>query len=484
MDRLRKIGKIKMLSAFEVKDSRLGIGFEKLDRALFDPEKAYDKVAALGVKWVRVQSGWARTEKTPGVYDFSWLDDIVDNLIRRSLTPWITICWGNAACCPWAAEWFGGVGCPPHAERELELWLNYVRALTAHFAGRVTYYEIWNEPDSNYSWRYDPAMGAQTGANAEEYASFAAATADAVHAGNPDAKAIAFVTEYPESGFIHAVLHKGLAAHLDAASFHIYTYDEEKQLEHIRTFRELLDTHGGEKLSLIQGESGCQTRSDGAGAMKGFAWTPERQVKFLLRSQLIDLSFDLLFSSYFSTMDMVEALHGKTTDKASYLDYGYFGVLAADFDEDGVATGEYTPKPSYYALGHLCSVFSGDARPGRLIHRRAVLPCRRLNGTDCTDRSVRTFTFRRGNGSAAMAYWNDVPLLTSSYDGTVSFKIYDAPEGAVRLLDLAAGTAYALPPEMTECDGHGELLLKNIPLSDTPLLLTFGEFAPSLTEEI
>ncbi|MCI5676877.1 MAG: beta-glucosidase, partial [Clostridia bacterium] len=62
MDRLRKIGKIKMLSAFEVKDSRLGIGFEKLDRALFDPEKAYDKVAALGVKWVRVQSGWARTE--------------------------------------------------------------------------------------------------------------------------------------------------------------------------------------------------------------------------------------------------------------------------------------------------------------------------------------------------------------------------------------------------------------------------------------
>ena len=43
MDRLRKIGKIKMLSAFEVKDSRLGIGFEKLDRALFDPEKAYDR---------------------------------------------------------------------------------------------------------------------------------------------------------------------------------------------------------------------------------------------------------------------------------------------------------------------------------------------------------------------------------------------------------------------------------------------------------
>ena len=66
MDRLRKIGKIKMLSAFEVKDSRLGIGFEKLDRALFDPEKAYDKLSKIGVKLVRIQSGWQRTERQEG----------------------------------------------------------------------------------------------------------------------------------------------------------------------------------------------------------------------------------------------------------------------------------------------------------------------------------------------------------------------------------------------------------------------------------
>lgn len=32
----------------QIKSSRLGLGFEKLDRKAFDPEKAYDKVADLG----------------------------------------------------------------------------------------------------------------------------------------------------------------------------------------------------------------------------------------------------------------------------------------------------------------------------------------------------------------------------------------------------------------------------------------------------
>ena len=62
---------------------------------MFDPEKAYDKVAAIGVKWVRIQSGWARTEKEKGVYDFRWLDSIVDNLLARGLKPRMCLCCGD-----------------------------------------------------------------------------------------------------------------------------------------------------------------------------------------------------------------------------------------------------------------------------------------------------------------------------------------------------------------------------------------------------
>ena len=65
----------------------MGLGMEKLDRDAFDPEKVYDKVAALGVKWIRIQSGWQKTEKEEGVYDFAWLDSQVDNLLSRGLPP-------------------------------------------------------------------------------------------------------------------------------------------------------------------------------------------------------------------------------------------------------------------------------------------------------------------------------------------------------------------------------------------------------------
>ncbi len=45
MERLKKTGELRPLHSSEVSESRLGLGFEKLDRDAFDPEKAYDRVA-------------------------------------------------------------------------------------------------------------------------------------------------------------------------------------------------------------------------------------------------------------------------------------------------------------------------------------------------------------------------------------------------------------------------------------------------------
>ena len=132
MDNYRKIGMVPPVSAREAGDTTSGLGFEKLDRAVFDPEKAYDKVAELGVRHIRIQSGWARTEKVEGVYEFGWLDDIVDNLVRRGLEPWICLCYGNGLYDEAAREVFGAVGCPPiRTEQQRRAWHNYVAALTA-----------------------------------------------------------------------------------------------------------------------------------------------------------------------------------------------------------------------------------------------------------------------------------------------------------------------------------------------------------------
>ena len=139
MDRLTKIGEVRARSAREVDTSRLGIGFEKLDRAVFDPEKAYAPLAAIGVKYVRIQSGWQRTEKQKGVYDFSWLDAIVDRLIADGMIPWMNIVYGNELYDEQAAQAYGAVGCPPlFSEEAFDAWIAYVRALVTTFAGACT----------------------------------------------------------------------------------------------------------------------------------------------------------------------------------------------------------------------------------------------------------------------------------------------------------------------------------------------------------
>lgn len=473
MERLLKIGKVPVKSSAEVAESRLGIGFEKLDRALFDPSKAYDKIAAIGVKWIRLQSGWMRTEQEPGVYSFAWLDEIVDNLRARGMRPWITLCYGNPLYTDRAKTSFGAVGCPPiQTETAREGWANYVRATAKHFAGRVEWYEVWNEPDGSFSWKHDLAEGeTEPGPNAAEYTAFTADTARAVREGDPSAKVIGMSLSN-KMDFFYACLRHGIADHVDALSYHSYRSDETSHTNAGALCRTMMDDFAP-SLPLIQGESGAQSSSRGAGAMHGFAWTPARQTKWLLRNLIPDLAADVMFTSYFSSLDMVEALRGTVGDKQSYLDYGYFGVLGADFDEDGIASGEYTPKPSYYALQTLASLFAGDPKPENLPVLRRMEPSRRVNGNDLTGPSLKTYGFRLDDGTRVLTYWNSVPLLTTTYEGTISFEVFGLPTEHLTLTDLATGDVYALPATMLEKRAEGDVVLVNLPVTDSPLMLSF-----------
>ena len=57
----KKIGKICPKNSSQIKNSRFGIGLEKLDRDLYDPKDVYKPLAETGVKYVRIQSGWQKT---------------------------------------------------------------------------------------------------------------------------------------------------------------------------------------------------------------------------------------------------------------------------------------------------------------------------------------------------------------------------------------------------------------------------------------
>lgn len=190
---------------------------------------------------------------------------------------------------------------------------------------------------------------------------------------------------------------------------------------------------------------------------------------------MVDLLCGVQFTSYFSCMDMIEALNGTVGDRASYLDYGYFGVLGAAFDENGVAIGEYTEKPSYYALQAIASVFAGDFELAQLPVLRRPQSSHRIFGEDFNGPTIQSGGFRRPNGAAAFAYWNASDLMTTEFESTVTLQIAGL-SGDVRLISLLDGAIYRIPPELMETKGPNQLLLRNIPITDYPLLLTFGEF--------
>lgn len=190
----------------------------------------------------------------------------------------------------------------------------------------MNYFEVWNEPDGIWCWKHGP--------NAVELGEFTVATAKAVKEVRPDAKIIGGVVLSRALDFLNTALKTGMADLIDYVSFHEYTADERLVFEKVASFRALIKLYNP-NIGIIQGESGSQSRGDGNGALRRGAWTEEIQAKQLARHTVTDLITDVHFLSYFSCMDMIEALNGDVNDKASYLDYGYFGILRTEFDEDG-----------------------------------------------------------------------------------------------------------------------------------------------------
>lgn len=471
---LKRIGRLTARDASYFDSSRLGIGFEKLDRAVFDPERAYDKLGKLGIKWVRLQSGWARTEKTPGTYDFAWLDSIVDNLIARKMTPWLCLCYGNPLYDDFAKTIFGAVGCPPiYTDEQKAAWRAYVGATARHFQGRIRHFEVWNEPDGRWCWK--------KGVSATELGNFVIETSKALREANPDVYVIGGSICMSPVGYLNQAFETGMGSYIDGLTFHEYTYTEQNVSQKVRAIKGLCGLRGISP-DIIQGESGAQSKPEGHGALADGAWTERKQAKLLLRHMTADLLSGVLFTSFFTCVDMIEALNGTVGDKASYLDYGYFGVLGADFDENGVATGEYTPKLSYCALQNLASLLGGRLENVELpvMFRRESVA--RLGGElTAAAHELIWGGFRLDGGSFALAYWRPAELMTSEWEGAATIEC--AIPGEIRLVDPMDGAVYELPESAIERDAYGASVLRQLPARDYPMFLVFGELPGGFERE-
>jgi hypothetical protein len=440
------LGKVAPRSSSSIAASPLSVGFEALDRKMFDPARTYEHVGRLGVKWARVHTGWCRTEQKRGVYDFAWLDEVVDSLRRLGVQPWFCVGFGNRLYTP-EAPFESAVGwIPTGTPAGREAWLNYVGRLAEHYRGRGRHFEIWNEPNGKSFWRPgtpDP----------KQYADFVGLTGPVIRRRASDAVIIGGAVAGMDTKFFRASMESGLGQHLDKVSFHSYRPIPEKRFpEDVTEWRKIIDKHRP-GLALWHGEVGAASQPGGAGGRANYPWTETRQAKWMLRRFVSDLRMKIELVSYFHTVDLVnyggsEGPTGKTN---------YKGLLRG---------ADYSPKPAYFAYQCLCALFDAQTV-------RTELPCSAepvAGGSPGVPEEIVSAGFVRC-GHALYTYWHPPGMEWERADEQVSLTIPDRAGARLTvpvLIDPLSATVYGLD----QARRQGDQWKLVAPLADHPLILT------------
>ena len=82
---LECIGSVKTMPSGEVAAERWSVGYECVDRGYAKYSESGSYISQLGVSRARVQSGWARTEKKKGKYDYVVINDVFEDCVAEIL---------------------------------------------------------------------------------------------------------------------------------------------------------------------------------------------------------------------------------------------------------------------------------------------------------------------------------------------------------------------------------------------------------------
>ncbi len=431
----------------EIAASPLSIGFETLDREMFDPERTYPYLAALGVKWARCQTGWARTEKTKGQFDFAWLDRVVDSLLAGGIQPWFNLGYGNTLYTPGAAHASAVGWAPLNSAEARQAWVRYVETIGRRYASKVKHWEIWNEPNIANFWQPEKPSPAA-------YVELVRMTAPVLRKAVPGCTLIGGAyAGMAAFEYFEGCYEAGLLELVDKISYHPYRQIPEDNYEaDLNAFRGLIERYK-KGVGVWQGENGAPSTNTSAGALRQFEWDETRQAKWLLRRILTDLALGVELTSYFHTVDMVN--------------YVWSSGQSGATNSKGVLRGiEYTPKPSYYAYRNLCALFDAES-----VRATDLLLRVENAGAEIDPRAMRTAAWVR-KGAPIFAWWYPGNLQRGL--ATTSARLVLWSPKAVQLtdpvlVDLLHGEVTA-PPKVAR--SGRQFTLDGVPVKDYPLLIT------------
>ena len=456
---MERIGTIRPRSVSEIRDSNWMLGCETIERGYADFWQYADYIAPLGIKTIRIQTGWARCEPEPGKFDFAWLDKIVDFAISKGLNVLLETSYGNPVY-PGAGGWDLGAGFPTSAEG-LAAWDRWVETLATHYKGRVRDWAMWNEPDIR-----NPALpGHEVAKTPQDIAVFNVRTAKIIRKVIPDARLAGLSLATVRDDFFEGCL-KAMGDDVklfDWFIYHGYSIAPESAYPPVERLKAVLKKyHPAAKMR--QGENGCPSELATRFALSGIPWSEYSQAKWDMRRMLGDLGHDVE-SSVFTICDFNHV--GREINRK--------GLLRANSGKKVIAV-----KRAYYAVQNVVSVFDSDLK-------RVADPA--ITNVDI---SVVYYEYRNRSGLPVYAFWScgyPERVTNSANPKERVFKtVYERPgdsfetrptvfttKGAAMKepvwVDLLTGRVYAYPKDrLREVDG--ETFYFDVPVYDSPCLLT------------
>lgn len=425
------IGTLVPRSAAEIQQSNWTLGCETLcrDFANYEEYKAY--LVPLGIKKIRLQGGWAKSEKQKGVYQFAWLDRIVDDARGRGLAILLETDYGNPIYPGGGgADLAGGF---PVSEEALAAWDRWVEAMAVHYKARVQEWAMWNEPDINKA--HTP----------RDIARFNVRTARIIKRVIPDARiaglSLANNTPTLLEACLKEIQREGGMDLFTWFIYHGYAPNPDSSYVNVVQQQAVLARYST-VARMRQGENGCPSEMAHRFALSNIPWTEDSQAKWDLRRMLGDLGHDVE-SSIFTICDFNHT--GREMNRK--------GLIRANEKKEVIGI-----KKAYYAVQNLVSIFDSTWQ------RQSI------TGVCFSATNIARYGYHKGDMRLCV-FWESAARPAESFTTRAVTLTSDHAWQTPVWVDLFSGRVYAIPKEQIKHE-QGKTTIMDVPVYDSPTVIT------------
>lgn len=453
----KQIGQVKPRSTREIKSSNWILGCETLDRDMTDYHQYKDYLSPLGIKRIRLQAGWAKTENQKGVYNWEWLDKIIDDAVSRGIEPWLETSYGNPI-------YPGGGGTNlsagiPTSKEALAAWDKWVEAMVKRYKGKVKEWEVWNEPN----------FGDNTINSPEAVAALNIRTAEIIKRIQPPAKISGMSMGHIDlkwaDAFFKYIADRKKMHLFDNMVYHDYWYNPDANYHRVADLKRVLEKYS-KTMKLRQGENGAPSMGGAnRGALGDWDWNETAQAKWNTRRMLGDLGHDIE-CSILGIIDM------NYNQGAPITKLNVKGLIHSDSTRRAIQ-----PKQAYYAMQNVAAIFDHSLHRISDLHHshNPNLPLQKgdVRYNPGTDRSLAVYGYQNiANGKQLFTIWMDEAIpAPSNTTKELRFTLIGGDIDQPVYVDILTGGVYEISASQWRKDGN-KLIIEKLPVYDGPILIS------------